>query len=291
MDQTRCAGCGACVKACPRGAITAHAKLRPVRPVASAKSAPTPRSRAPKKPTEARPKPQGGFQWSLLEAGAILSVTFSAFLVKEAVTLMSGVQSLPQGLAVPVRIGVLTAYYAAQIAVLVWLVRRRGGDPLTALGLRRGALQPKRALTAVALVVGLLIATRTFGVLYAFVTRVVGLAPVDSSLDLPGLFGADALGVALAVLMVVIVGPVIEEAVFRGALQPSLAVRIGVWPAILAQAVVFSLLHRSIWLLVPLTVLGIALGWLTKRCGSLWPAISLHAAYNGLSVAAAFLTS
>jgi membrane protease YdiL (CAAX protease family) len=59
------------------------------------------------------------------------------------------------------------------------------------------------------------------------------------------------------------------------------------WPAIGVSAVVFALLHASVWSLLPLTVLGVGLGWLAARSRSLWPAIAAHVLYNGVLVAAA----
>ncbi len=99
-------------------------------------------------------------------------------------------------------------------------------------------------------------------------------------------FGTSAGGLVLAAVMLVVVGPFVEECVFRGALLRGLEARIGAWPAIVVQAVLFAAFHRSWWLLLPMTVLGIALGWLAHERRSLWPAIALHAAYNSLTVGA-----
>ena len=86
--------------------------------------------------------------------------------------------------------------------------------------------------------------------------------------------------------MLVFVGPFVEELVFRGALLRGLEAKLGAWPAIVIQALLFAAFHRSWWLLLPMTVLGIALGWLAHERRSLWPAIALHSLYNALSVAA-----
>ena len=98
-------------------------------------------------------------------------------------------------------------------------------------------------------------------------------------------------GLVLAIVMVVVVGPLVEEAVFRGALLEGLAARFGVWPAIIAQALLFAAFHRSLWSLLPMFVLGVALGWLAHVREGLWPSIALHALYNAITVAAAFLVA
>lgn len=233
---------------------------------------------------------RGGFQWTLLEAAAMLSVTFSMFMVKEALSSMGWVATLGPGAQVPFRVSVLALYYGVQIGMVVWLVRRRGGDVLAALGLRHTSRPFRSALVSAALVVGGLALTRSVASAYAFVTRELGLLPQPGT-DVVTLFGNDQVGLVLAVLMVVLVGPAVEEAVFRGALQEGVAARAGVWPGIVLQAALFAAFHRSWWLLFPMFVLGVVLGWLTERTDSLWPPVALHALYNAITVAAAFLVA
>jgi membrane protease YdiL (CAAX protease family)/ferredoxin len=233
---------------------------------------------------------RGGFQWTLLEAAAMLSVTFSAFTAKETIPLWPGFSTFAAGIEVPVRVGLLALYYVVQVAVLVWLVRRRGGEPAAAVGLRSTGGTFGRTVMSVGLVVAGLVATRLIASLYAYVTREFGLMP-STSADLPTLFGSNASGFVLALLMVVVVGPVVEEAVFRAALLEGLAARFGSWPGIVLQALLFAAFHRSLWLLFPTFVLGVALGWLAHERESLWPPIALHALYNAITVAAAFLVT
>lgn len=220
----------------------------------------------------------------------MLSVTFSAFVVKEALAASSAVVSLPGQLAIIAQVGVLALYYAIQVAVLVWLVRRRDGEPAAALGLRPTGAPVSHALTSAGLVVAGLVGTRLIASAYVWLTREAGLMP-ETTVSLPGLFGSDAVGLLLAIVMVVVVGPLVEEAVFRGALLEGLAARFGVWPAILVQAALFAAFHRSLWLLFPTFVLGVALGWLAHERDSLWPPIALHALYNAITVAAVFLVA
>jgi membrane protease YdiL (CAAX protease family) len=72
-------------------------------------------------------------------------------------------------------------------------------------------------------------------------------------------------------------------------LLQGLTARFGTWPAILVQAGVFAVLHRSLWLLFPTFVLGVTLGLLARNRASLWPPVAMHALYNAITVAAAFL--
>lgn len=237
-----------------------------------------------------RPKAaaHGGFQWTLVEAAAMLSVTFAMFMIKEAASASAYVTPLEPSWQLVVRVFVLGLYYSVQVCVIVWLVRRRGGELCSALGLRHEKPSWRRGVTSAAIVAAALIVTRLFASAYTLITSRMGLLP-SSTADLPGLFGDGAWGFLLAVLMVVLVGPAVEEAVFRGVLQRGLAARFGPRPAIAVQAAAFAAFHRSWWLLVPMFVLGIVLGWLVERRESLWPAIALHAMYNGITVVAAFL--
>lgn len=309
VDWQRCDACGACARVCARRAImlrdggskrAAASATQPThaRPTPR-KSTETPRSRSAgsaSAPKHARPAPEpkggkrGGFQWTLLEAVAMLSVTFSAFTAKETAALLPVFETISPELEIPLRVGMLALYYAVQIAVLVWLVRRRDGDPATALGLRVPGSSVRHAFTSAGLVVIGLVATRLLASVYAYATRAMGLMP-SASTDLPTLFGASTSGLLLAVVMVVVVGPIVEEAVFRGALLEGLAARFGVWPAITLQALLFAAFHRSLWSLLPMFVLGVALGWLAHAREGLWPSIVLHALYNAITVAAAFLVS
>ncbi|MHB1017532.1 MAG: CPBP family intramembrane glutamic endopeptidase [Coriobacteriia bacterium] len=258
---------------------------------------PTPRTRsaAAKKAEAGSPRThrggsRGGFQWTLLEAAAMLSVTFSVFMLKEAVSASVWIAALDAQMQLLVRVLVLALYYAVQVGVIVWLVRRRDGDPASALGIRHEAHVWYEALRSVGLVIAGLVVTRALASVYALITREMGLLP-RSVTDLPSVFGGGGAGFALAVLMVVLIGPTVEELVFRGALQEGLAARFGVRTAIVVQAALFAAFHRSWWLLVPTFILGVVLGWLAERRDSLWPPIALHALYNAITVVAAFLVS
>jgi membrane protease YdiL (CAAX protease family) len=130
---------------------------------------------------------------------------------------------------------------------------------------------------------------------YGFAAQAIGFSPpVRSEGDLARLFGAGWVGLALSVVLVVIIGPVVEELIFRGVL---LSAAQGVfegrvpgagWMATAFSALVFALYHFTAWLFVPTFILGLALGWVTRSRGGLWPAIVLHALYNLVPIAAAF---
>ena len=290
VDWARCDGCNKCVAACSAGAIrsTGGAAQTP-RARSSSRTttggAPAGKGSSGTQPVK-RKREHARFEWSLLEAAATLSVTFSAFMAKEALTASAALRAMPTEVLMPVRIGVLAVYYALQVALLWWLINRRDGSFAGAFGLRGLSTSLAEKFRSVWLVVVGLLGTRVIATLYGLVTRELELTPQAGTDTVTRVFGTAPGGLVLAVVMLVFVGPFVEELVFRGALLRGLEAKLGMWPAIVIQALLFAAFHRSWWLLFPMTVLGVALGWLAHERRGLWPAIALHALYNALSVAA-----
>lgn len=94
-----------------------------------------------------------------------------------------------------------------------------------------------------------------------------------------------------------IIAPVSEELLFRGTLQtafvysfsrilnkpitepgkPNLYAR---WGGIFAASLLFALFHGEVWMMPPIFLLSLALGYLYERTGNLWSCILLHAGFN-----------
>jgi sodium transport system permease protein len=75
-----------------------------------------------------------------------------------------------------------------------------------------------------------------------------------------------------------------KEIAFRGFIFAGLLKRMRPWPAILVSSFLFAAYHMNVFLLPPLFLLGIALGVLALRSGSLLPGIILHGAGNALLI-------
>ncbi len=88
-----------------------------------------------------------------------------------------------------------------------------------------------------------------------------------------------------AILAIVLLAPLAEEAFFRGFAYPGLAKRWGVWGGAAGSSVIFASSHGSVGLLVPAFMSGMVLVWVYGRTGSLWPGILAHAAQNGIAMA------
>ena len=97
---------------------------------------------------------------------------------------------------------------------------------------------------------------------------------------------AHAAAFAANSVVVVLVGPFVEEATFRG-LGYSLIVPYGQVLAVAGTGVLFGLSHGLIEALPVLVALGIGLAWLRSRTDSLYPCFLLHALFNGIALAVA----
>jgi len=92
--------------------------------------------------------------------------------------------------------------------------------------------------------------------------------------------------IALMVLCAGVAAPFAEELFFRGYVQTRLCARWGAWPGVLVTAALFGLVHLDRFHSPSAFVIGIYLGWLTHRTGSIRPAIAAHATNNSLWVLA-----
>ena len=95
---------------------------------------------------------------------------------------------------------------------------------------------------------------------------------------------ATGLSTVLLVVIVVVGAPIVEELVYRGLLQRSMATAVGATPALVFTSVWFSLIHFSPIEYPGLFLAGLVFGAgvvITKRIG---PAIVTHAAFNATGI-------
>ena len=86
------------------------------------------------------------------------------------------------------------------------------------------------------------------------------------------------------VLFLAVVPAVCEELFFRGFALNGLRGGLGKVAAVLVVAVAFGVYHHSAHRLFVTTALGVLLGLLVIRHGSVWPAMLAHLMHNGLSI-------
>ena len=93
----------------------------------------------------------------------------------------------------------------------------------------------------------------------------------------------DPLALGLLALTAVVLAPLFEETIFRGALLPVLATKLGPLPGVLLSGLLFAMAHISVGELAPLMVLGVGLGLVRLRSGRLWPSVLMHGLWNAVT--------
>ena len=83
----------------------------------------------------------------------------------------------------------------------------------------------------------------------------------------------------------IVLAPLFEETIFRGALLPVAARKLGAAGGILLSAAVFAVAHLSLGELLPLLVLGVGLGWVRWSSGRLGSCVLMHSFWNALTFA------
>ncbi|MEZ4311157.1 MAG: CPBP family intramembrane glutamic endopeptidase [Polyangiaceae bacterium] len=97
--------------------------------------------------------------------------------------------------------------------------------------------------------------------------------------------GNDPRTLAMWLVIAAVLAPLLEEAVFRGALQSALQGRLGGVFALIATALLFAIIHPQVGLgLVGVLVLGLMLSLVRLHERSLWPGVVLHAINNGVAL-------
>lgn len=85
---------------------------------------------------------------------------------------------------------------------------------------------------------------------------------------------------ALAIVVLVILTPLLEEIIHRGIILRLLLQR-SRWPAIIMSSILFGVFHNP-RMILPATIIGVFFALLYMKHGLLWVSIIAHATYNGL---------
>ena len=211
---------------------------------------------------------------SLLYLLFFLAVQFLAGIVYAAIA-AAGASLLPGGVdAESIMAGtetvVLLTYLLTAAAIVLWFRLRH--KPLgKAAGLRRCS--------------GWTAAFSAFAALGLFVAINLALALLPEAWL--AAYNADMALVAstglLTALSIVVIGPLAEELVFRGIIQTRLLRAMPTWTAVVLQAVLFGIIHGTPIQIVYALLLGLALGFLRCRTGSILPGFAAHAAFNAMN--------
>jgi membrane protease YdiL (CAAX protease family) len=163
------------------------------------------------------------------------------------------------------------------VMLLLALLLARGTDRRTTFALRRPA-SIRRAVwqTALALLAIWILGAALSPVLNAGEEQ--GFVPDEWRPDRALAFAANA-------LVVGVVGPVVEELLFRGVGYTAVQTWLGTGAAVIVTAVAFASAHGLVEGFPILVAFGIAVALLRRATGSLYPGIALHCLFNGAALA------
>ena len=88
----------------------------------------------------------------------------------------------------------------------------------------------------------------------------------------------------IGILAIAIIGPVLEELLFRGAITKALLQQYSPTKAILLSALLFGVFHINPAQILPAFLIGILFAWTYYKTASLIPCILMHVLNNSLSV-------
>jgi membrane protease YdiL (CAAX protease family) len=197
-------------------------------------------------------------------------ITAGSLLVRKALGTF-----MPEGAPV---ITLLIGYLVSLLLLKHYTIGR--GAKWTDLGIK-----PFEYLHGTGLVVGAFIITKVITAVYAVIMKLIGLEQSPDIFEkLPNLFGRSIGGFLLAIFVVAVVAPIVEELFFRGFVYASFRQSHGVTTAAIVSSLMFALFHQDPYTYIPIAIIGLALVYLYETTGSLWPSIMLHSLNNLLSV-------
>jgi sodium transport system permease protein len=94
----------------------------------------------------------------------------------------------------------------------------------------------------------------------------------------------DGRGYVMTLLLMAVSPAICEETLFRGPILRGLGTRLGPPTAIVMTAALFGLFHIDVYRLFPATVLGVLLGYLAHKSGSIVPSMLAHFCNNAILV-------
>ncbi|HCW80098.1 MAG TPA: hypothetical protein DG942_03205 [Ruminococcaceae bacterium] len=107
----------------------------------------------------------------------------------------------------------------------------------------------------------------------------LGFHTQQPDFSLTGNQGADI----VLILYVCLIGPVLEETLFRGMILQSLRPW-GDWFAVIVSSIIFGLSHMNIAQCIPVIMIGIVLGFAAVKTESVFPSMLLHIINNTAAI-------
>ncbi len=231
------------------------------------------------------PAPQREYTWRFTDTVIVFAAGVLASLIAGVIAIgVSGVEEVTASWLFWL---VLPAQFVGSFAALLWLSRRRGtGSWDTDFGFE---LNPKDFWY---LGVGMLVLIAT-GLVAQAVRSALQLEDDNPQvlIDIVDQVGTGPTVFAM-VASLVIAGPIAEELTYRGLLLRTILERMGPLPAVVISSLVFAAVHltdpallslQGVPTLLAFVLMGLLLGWVTVRSGSLSRAIFIHGGFNLLT--------
>lgn len=174
--------------------------------------------------------------------------------------------------------GILTLAYLVVLLAVAGAARRSGVPFSHSVGLKA---VPVRSTIWVGLRVALL--ARLLAAAYGLLLALLGYQP-PAALDPTELLPQGAVGVVMTLVVACLVGPFVEEVVFRGVLLSALHDRWGRGVAIAGSSVVFAWAHATPYAVPPIFILSVLIGRLFVDSRSLWGPVAAHSLFNGIGI-------
>jgi membrane protease YdiL (CAAX protease family) len=93
----------------------------------------------------------------------------------------------------------------------------------------------------------------------------------------------------LLIFYAVIIGPLLEEIVFRGIILPAVSNRWNFVVGVILSTIIWSLLHLQLNVIIFTSIFGIVLSYIYLKSQSLWPSFLTHVLKNLIAVIAIYL--
>lgn len=232
--------------------------------------------------------------WSFRRGAAVILLAFALYAAlsvghMQLVARTIGMEAyLGDGERLPASLLIVSqASKAAALMAAIWLlIVRPAPDGWRAVGFRAASL----VWFLIAGGLGLLFVATGFGL----VRILIDFVPSWSGFTAAPFTFADSGGAGVAasyLLMTVALTPIAEEVFFRSFLYRWMTGHHPVWAAALFSSIMFGASHIIPPQAINAALLSLALIWLYRASGSIWPAILAHAVNNAVGVTLASLAA
>lgn len=172
--------------------------------------------------------------------------------------------------------------YLLMLAILIGLPQLIRGSKvsLKTLGLNRLPQWRDLGITALAVPIYVVFLVAAM----ALVSTLLPTVDLEQAQDIGLSMVSPGIEMWLVFLLLVVLGPVVEELVFRGYLYGKLrATKAPVWLIIVVSSALFGAAHMQWNVAIDTFILGAVMCVTREIAGSIWPAIMMHMLKNGLA--------